>query len=613
MGFRSRLGGTSLIAVLMAVSCSQAPSYVIVHQPVATVNVTPAFDTIPFGGAVSLKVSTLDLNGDPTIPDKHPVWSSLNTAVLRVDTSGNVAAVWNGQGTIRVVVDGVEGDATITVLVPPITSVTVGPVGLTPERGDTVHFSASARNSAGLPAIINHVTWSSSDTTRLRIDSTGRAVAVGVGPVQVTGVVDTVSGTAGVTVLVPVVTVTVTPGTVSLALDDTASVQAVARDSAGNVLVNRSIHVSSPSQLQLQTQLLPSGLLVSLHSIASGRTSIVAAAGRVADTISVAVSPIRFLSVAPGAISTCGLTTDSAAFCWGAGVGGELGNADWSDGPRPRRVIGGHKFAALYGGNGFNCGLTADGSAWCWGENIGGDLGRDGPDTMVPGPVTGGYHFAMLSSEGATCGVTTIGQAYCWGNNWSSTPAPIGAAGVFSRVSVGGGGYCGTRAIDDSIMCWNPTYQTPVMLSASQPVVLQANGQWDASCGLAGGSAYCWGSWPYSDNGGTGIFFASRFPGTSFTTVADGGGFFCGITTAGAVLCRGSDEQGQLGDGGGQFSDTLVTALTPVKLLTLLSGQNHMCGMGADGLAYCWGSNVFGQTGVAPGGPNTPQPVMDQQ
>src|SRR4029077_1643740 len=82
-----RSGLVTSIALAVAVGCG-SPNYVIVHNPVASVRVSPALDTIPFGGTVALQVATFDLNGPPTIPDHHPVWTSLNTAIFDVDSVG---------------------------------------------------------------------------------------------------------------------------------------------------------------------------------------------------------------------------------------------------------------------------------------------------------------------------------------------------------------------------------------------------------------------------------------------------------------------------------------------------------------------------------------------
>jgi len=82
-----------------------------------------------------------------------------------------------------------------------------------------------------------------------------------------------------------------------------------------------------------------------------------------------------FRSIAAGDNHTCALTADSAAYCWGAGRAGQLGNNQQADSPRPVLAIGGHDFHMLSLGSSYSCGVTSDGYVWCWGDNIGGQVG----------------------------------------------------------------------------------------------------------------------------------------------------------------------------------------------------------------------------------------------
>jgi alpha-tubulin suppressor-like RCC1 family protein len=67
-----------------------------------------------------------------------------------------------------------------------------------------------------------------------------------------------------------------------------------------------------------------------------------------------------------------------------------------------------------------SCGVTPAGAAYCWGNGGVGQLG-DGTFTFirnVPGAVSGSYSFASASaSRNHACGVTTAGATYCWGSN----------------------------------------------------------------------------------------------------------------------------------------------------------------------------------------------------
>jgi alpha-tubulin suppressor-like RCC1 family protein len=130
---------------------------------------------------------------------------------------------------------------------------------------------------------------------------------------------------------------------------------------------------------------------------------------------------LRFTKISAGNLYTCGVATDGVAYCWGRNEDGELGNGTTTDTPTPRAVAGGHKFKSIHthhaGGHSRTCGLTTDGAAYCWGaesESLG-QFQTD--DDTKPGPVVGDLTFASMSL-GLThaCGVTTDGRVYCWGD-----------------------------------------------------------------------------------------------------------------------------------------------------------------------------------------------------
>ena len=71
----------------------------------------------------------------------------------------------------------------------------------------------------------------------------------------------------------------------------------------------------------------------------------------------------------------------------------------------------------------------------------------------------------------------------------------------------------------------------------------------------------------------------------------------CGVTTAGAGYCWGSNDRGQLGDG------TTTTRLRPFLVaggvtFAAVSVNGHTCALTTADAAHCWGRNDFGQLGV---------------
>jgi hypothetical protein len=157
-----------------------------------------------------------------------------------------------------------------------------------------------------------------------------------------------------------------------------------------------------------------------------------------------------FAQLVAGRRHSCGLTTAGAAWCWGYGQNGQLGDGIGTDSPIPVEVAGGLTFTALAANatSESTCGLTATGEAWCWGRNGAGSLGNgmDHSAAHVPAQVMTSLRFVSISiSESTACGVSTEGDAYCWGDNThgqlgvGSAGSQGGLAGSNSPLAVQGG------------------------------------------------------------------------------------------------------------------------------------------------------------------------------
>jgi alpha-tubulin suppressor-like RCC1 family protein len=139
-----------------------------------------------------------------------------------------------------------------------------------------------------------------------------------------------------------------------------------------------------------------------------------------APTPTVVTGGLTFRDVSAGLDRTCGVTTSGAAYCWGVNNFGQLGDGTHADRPSPTVVAGGVSFASIAPGTGFHtCALTAGGAAYCWGLGTLGQLGDGlGTSRSSPAAVTGGLNFSSMSAAYEhTCALTPDGVAYCWGDN----------------------------------------------------------------------------------------------------------------------------------------------------------------------------------------------------
>jgi alpha-tubulin suppressor-like RCC1 family protein len=132
---------------------------------------------------------------------------------------------------------------------------------------------------------------------------------------------------------------------------------------------------------------------------------------------------LTFRRLTAGYDHTCGVTTDSRAFCWGYGKNGQRGDGSVTERIRtPRAVLGGHLFTRVSAAVFHTCGVTPSNQAWCWGLNVDGELGAGTTifTRLTPHLVVGGLMLNQVSAGAFhTCGKTTGSLGYCWGNNVS--------------------------------------------------------------------------------------------------------------------------------------------------------------------------------------------------
>lgn len=129
---------------------------------------------------------------------------------------------------------------------------------------------------------------------------------------------------------------------------------------------------------------------------------------------------LKMIAISASEAHSCALANDGKAWCWGVNDNGQLGvSRDTSLTGQPVPVVGGHVFDRIVAGSYHSCALTSGGAGYCWGANGGGQLGDGTLETRTaPVAVTGGLAFESISAAtNYSCGVTTGGAAYCWGTD----------------------------------------------------------------------------------------------------------------------------------------------------------------------------------------------------
>jgi uncharacterized protein YjdB len=263
--------------------------------PVASVAVAPSTATVEPGKTVQLTATTLDANGN-VLTGRTVTWTSLNTAVATVSSSGLVTGVAEGSAGIEATSEGKTGTAQITVPAPPpppppapVFSVTVTPSTATVQPGQTVQLAATTRAEDGTVLTGRTVTWASSNTAVATVSSSGlvTGVAPSSEPASITATSEGKTGTAQITVP-PVASVTVAPSTATVEIGKTVQLAATTRDASGNVLTGRTVAWRSLNTAVATVS--SSGLVTGVA--AGGPVSIEAASEGKTGTAEITVPPL---------------------------------------------------------------------------------------------------------------------------------------------------------------------------------------------------------------------------------------------------------------------------------------------------------------------------------
>ena len=483
--------------------------------------------------------------------------------------------------------------------------------------GATIQLKAEARNASGDSVGGQTFVWTSSDSTKARVSSTGLVTAVAYGSVTVTATAAGVSGSAKVSVnwLAEIV---VSPAGLNLpALGFTAQLDAVALDAGGYWMSGLTFVWASSD---------PAVIRVSewgqVTAVADGSATISATAGSVTGSAAVTVHRVVLQEptrITAGAGHSCALAAGGVAHCWGGNSWGQLGNGTSTSHTRPARVSMGNGLRTIDAGFSHTCGITTSGRAYCWGMAIGDQLGigEGGNYQATPVPLAQGLVFVAISAGGYhTCGLTGDGAAYCWGQEEvgqlgdgtltrRNTPAAVAGGLVFKAISAGGNHTCAI-ATGGAAYCWGGNgsgalgdgtltdRSTPVAVSGGLlfQAISAGNG---TTCGLtADGAAFCWGQDAWSGSRTAPVAVGG---GLVFKSIVVGYRHACGFTAGGTAYCWGDDGLGQLGDGTQTSRRTPVAVSGGLVFQAAGAGDSHTCGLSASGTAYCWGSNSVGQLG----------------
>ncbi len=143
-------------------------------------------------------------------------WSSSNTAIVTISTSGLATGVAPGQSTITAAVDGITA-STLLAVTSPLVSITVTPANPNIPLGETEQFTATGTLADGATeSLTSEVTWASATTSVATVSnvagSRGLATTQSAGTSNISATFDGITGSTVFTVSPAVlVSIAVTP------------------------------------------------------------------------------------------------------------------------------------------------------------------------------------------------------------------------------------------------------------------------------------------------------------------------------------------------------------------------------------------------------------------
>jgi uncharacterized protein YjdB len=598
--------GSSIITATVDGKSASASVTVVPPATVVRLELTPPVATLLVGRSQPLLATPRD-SAARALGNRVVAWSSSAPSVATV-AGGTVTAVAPGTAIITAAVEGVQANATVTVLPVPVASVIVSLSSSVVRTGQIVTASAVARDSAGAALTGRAVSWSSSNAAVATVSSTGMVSGVSEGSASITASVDGRLASAVLSVTAPpVASLEITPSSPSVPLRGTRTIQAVAYDSTGNPIPGRVMKWSTANATiaTVDAQGVVTG-------VGLGSTNLYVESGGKTQTTTVSVrsiGPVYTLQITPGWSTLLPGQTRQLASVVQDYYGFDVPNL-------PATYASSDLTVATVTSDGLMRAISRGSTTVT--VTIGGKTAVTRVDVIL----TFGQPFTFVATSPTSygeqrCAIIRDGRAYCAGSNWygqlgngarafSDTLVPVATAVRFVSVAVGSSHACAV-AIDGAAWCWgsNSAGQlgdgstidrfTPVMVAGGHRFVrLVASSSF--TCGVTtDGVARCWGS-----NASLGLGVGSATAGSAvpaavaggyqFTRLAVTGGGICGISTAQALLCWGN----RLPDGSSVARSTPVEVGDGRRFIDVVDGPNRTCGLDASETVWCtvWSSGA---------------------
>lgn len=224
-------------------NASGTATVTVAPEPLASLTVSPSTANMSVGQPLQLTAVPRNASGQIlSLAGRTVTWSTTTPSITSVSTGGLVTALAPGTGIVVVTVDNRQASATLTVKIVPVASVVVSPSTATVVVGNTTTLTATPRDAQGQPLYLRTVTWTSSNSARATVNSSGVVTGVSAGTVTITATIEGKSGSSTITVApVPVATVVVTPAAPNVNVGQTVQLTATPYSSTGQAITGRPV------------------------------------------------------------------------------------------------------------------------------------------------------------------------------------------------------------------------------------------------------------------------------------------------------------------------------------------------------------------------------------
>lgn len=427
--------GTALISASVD-GISGSSTITVTALPITSLTLTPPTLSLVIGQTSPLTATLY--SGTTVLTGRTVTFTSLNTNIATVSSSGVVTAVNTGSVTIRATIDNFLAQTVVTV---------------TYAQAVFSQITAGDFHTCALDAVGNAFCWGSNQQGQAGTGATDPRVPTPVaGGLRFSFISAGNSHTCGVAF-----------GGAAYCwgmgiygqLGDGAKLQRNTPVAVAGGLTFQSISGGNHFTCGLTTN----GAAYCWGQGGLGQLGDGAKVDRV--TPSAVAGGFSFTSVSASETGACGLTVGQRGFCWGASP--SHGDGTSLDRASPVEVAGGRLYKYLLAGGRGGCAITTNDASWCWGLQ---GLIAGVTDNRTPWQLPSAITFSRLVvAQRSTCGISTTLAAYCWGENiegqigdstrvqMRDTPTRVYGQRSYNRIAVGGWHACGLEP-DGRAWCW---------------------------------------------------------------------------------------------------------------------------------------------------------------